>query len=420
MVKRTLPKIHTRVPGRKSRSIAKRLREVESPNITFISNDFPIFWNKAKNCLVEDVDGNFFLDLSASFGVVTLGHCNPHVVRTIKKQSQQLIHGMGDVHPSEIKVHAEREIARRVPIDNAQVILGLNGADAVEAALKTSAIYTKKPRIIYFEGAYHGLSYGTLPINCREDFRTPFTEQLGHFTAHAPFPRSEEQIEASLNEVERLLHEGNVGAVIFEPIQGRAGIYVAPHEWMKALRDLCHRYGALLIADEIFCGWGRAGSWTVCQFADIYCLGKSLAGGLPLSACVASKGVMAAWGESTGEAIHTSTFIGHPLACAVALTVINELERLHLLKRAEEVGAFFKTELQALPAIREVRGQGLMLAIQLDTKERASLLVISALQHGLILLPAGDGSTIEFTPPLTIKTEQIEYAIKVLGDCLKT
>ena len=299
------------------------------------------------------------------------------MVAAVHAQADKLLHGMGDVHPSEVKVRLCERIAELVPLPHAQVILGLNGGDAVEAALKTAMLATQRPGILAFEGGYHGLTYGALDVTARADFRTPFRPQMGGFTQHLPYGCSLEQIHTHLKAFVP-------GAVLAEPIQGRGGIIVPPPGWLRGLRELCTETNTLLILDEIFTGWGRTGKWFACQFEstvpDILCVGKAMGGGLPLSACVASRELMAVWGESTGEALHTSTFLGNPLACAGALAALGVLEDEDLPAQAVAKGRLFHEGLCALQAdfpeqIVQVRGRGLMLGLEFDTPGRALALV---------------------------------------------
>ncbi|MGI4790846.1 MAG: aspartate aminotransferase family protein [Janthinobacterium lividum] len=410
------PSIVTEIPGPRSRALAKDLRRVESPNITYIAPDFPIFWEEARGCLVTDVDGNRFLDVTSAFGVASIGHSHPRVVAAIKAQAEKLIHGMGDVHPSEVKVRLCERIASLVPLSHAQVILGQNGGDAVEAALKTTLLATGRPGVLAFENGYHGLTYGALDVTARPDFRAPFQSQLGGFTRHLPYGSPLEQIEAHLK-------KHRPGAVLAEPIQGRGGIVVPPPGWLSGLRQLCTDTDTLLILDEIFTGWGRTGDWLACQheavIPDILCVGKAMGGGLPLSACVASSELMSVWGESTGEALHTSTFLGNPLACAAGLAALSVLEEDNLPKRAADIGAVFAQGLRQLQAqfpekIAEVRGRGLMLGIEMASPNIALSLVPAALRQGLILLPAGDGRVLEFVPPLVITEAQINWCLETM------
>ena len=329
------PRLVTPVPGPRSRELARCLRRVESPNVTYLAPDFPVFWEEAKGCLVTDVDGNRFLDVTAAFGVASVGHSHPRVVAAVRAQAEKLLHGMGDVHPSEVKVRLCERVAELVPLPHPQVILGQNGGDAVEAALKTAMLATGRPGVLAFEGGYHGLTYGALDVTARADFRTPFQPQLGRFTRHLPYGCPLEHVRAHLT-------DHTPGAILAEPIQGRGGIVVPPPGWLRGLREVCSETNTLLILDEIFTGWGRTGDWFACDhekvIPDILCVGKAMGGGLPISACVASTDLMASWGESTGEALHTSTFLGNPVACAAALAALDVLEEEDLPGRALQGG----------------------------------------------------------------------------------
>jgi 4-aminobutyrate aminotransferase-like enzyme len=432
-----LPTLRTPIPGPKSQALATELRQWESPNITYIDPEgrFPIFWDSATGCLVTDVDGNIFLDLTAAFGVAAVGHTNPRVAAAIAAQSSRLIHGMGDVHPSAVKVELARKIAEHTPGDLGGCIFGANGGDAVEAALKTARLYTGKSGVVAFRTGYHGLTYGALAVTGREDFREPFAGQVPAFARHVPYaeprtcplPCGDRCTAACLGLVEAALRDGDVGAILVEPIQGRGGIIEPAPGWLPRLRNLCDRFGVLLVADEIFTGWCRTGDWFACDHEgvvpDIMCVGKAMGGGFPISACVARPHVMAAWGESRGEALHTSTFLGSPLGCAAALAAIAEMEERALAERARTVGAYFKERLQELASrhahsIAEVRGRGMMLGIRLASRDIALQLVYDLLSRGIIVLPAGPGDILEFVPPLTIETTQIDWAVAQIGATL--
>jgi 4-aminobutyrate aminotransferase-like enzyme len=428
-----LPVLRTPVPGPGSRALAAELRRWENHNITFVDSEgrFPVFWESASDCVVTDVDGNTFLDLTAAFGVAAVGHTNPRVAAAIATQAARLIHGMGDVHPTAVKVQLARKIAEHTPGDLGGCIFGANGGDAVEAALKTARLYTGKSGVIAFRAGYHGLTYGALAVNGRDDFREPFAGQVPAFARHVPYPEpracpvpcGDPCTTACLGFVEAAVRDGEVGAIIVEPIQGRGGIVEPPPGWLPSLRDLCDRHGVLLIADEIFTGWCRTGDWFACDHEgvvpDILCVGKAMGGGFPISACVARPGVAAAWGESRGEALHTSTFLGSPLGCAAALAAIAEMEEKRLAERARNVGAYFKERLRELAsrhpdAVMEVRGRGMMLGIRLTSPDLALRLVYDLLAKGIIVLPAGPGDILEFVPPLTIETLQIDWAVAQL------
>jgi 4-aminobutyrate aminotransferase and related aminotransferases len=419
-----LPELKTEIPGPRSLALAAELRQWENPNITYVDPEgrFPVFWESARGCLVTDVDGNTFLDLTAAFGVAAVGHTHPRVAAALAEQSQKLIHGMGDVHPSAVKVALARKIAERTPGDLGHVLLGANGGDAVEAAVKSARLATGKPGVLAFTGGYHGLTFGALAVTARDDFRAPFSGQVPPFARHVPYPDPGttdpgpclEAVEAALRA------EPQIGAVIAEPIQGRGGIVVPPPGWLAGLREVCDRNHVLLILDEIFTGWGRTGHWFVCGaegvVPDILCIGKAMGGGFPISACAVRPHVAAAWGPSQGEALHTSTFLGSPLGCAAALAAISVLEEQNLPERAREVGTYFLERLGGLAArhpetVAGVRGRGLMLGLVCHRKETALALVYELLRRGLIVLPAGPGDVLEFVPPLVIETAQIDYAI---------
>lgn len=427
------PRIATDIPGPRSRALAAELRRWESPNVTYVSPEFPVFWESASDCLVTDVDGNVFLDLSAGFGAAAVGHGNPRVVAAIREQAGRLVHGMGDVHPPAIKVDLLRALARVCPDGLSQAILAGSGSESVEAALKTAVMATGRAGVIAFEGAYHGLTYGALAAAGRDDFREPFREQLGRFVSRAPYPETPEEAARVLDQVEAWLRcpppgHPPVGAVIVEPIQGRGGIRVPPEGWLASLQTLCRQHGALLIADEIFTGFGRTGRWFASEVTpDVLCVGKAMGGGFPIAACVSTAEIMAQWGESTGEALHTSTFLGHPLGCAAALAAIAEIEERRLVERAAALGEWLRPRLESLrerhASVWAVRGRGLMWGIDLRDASgspdgrRAARAVVEALRRGVILLPAGaHGNVLELVPPYTITEAQLDYALAVLDE----
>lgn len=407
-MKDLLPLLKTRIPGPKSRALARQLRHYESRNVTYVSDHWPIFWQRAAGANVWDVDGNRYVDLTAAFGVANVGHSNPRVVAAIQAQAGKLLHAMGDVHPNELKLKLARELAAltfgRWNKSEARVVFANSGAEAVEVALKTAAIHTERPGVIAFEGAYHGLTYGALDTTWRADFRSPFSKQLGHFTAHVPFGR--------LPEVANIR---DFGAVIVEPIQGRGGIVVPPDGFLPKLRRFCDDHGLLLILDEIYTGFCRTGRWFACEHSgvvpDLVCVGKAMADGFPISACIGRAKVMDSWPESQGEAIHTSTFMGNPLGCAAALASIAEMKRLKLDARSRELGEWLAAR---LARIGKVRGRGLMLGLEVGN---AVPIVEKLLQRGILALPEGSrGEVLGLTPPLVITKRQLDHCLVALGD----
>lgn len=429
-----LPQIVSAIPGPKSVALAETLSEVECPALTVrrarrreqsgASHD-PISWHAALYANVRDVDGNVFVDLTAGFGAALLGHSHPAVVSALAEQQTRLLHALGDVHPSDTKVQLLKRLAALAPFPNARVIMGLSGADAVEAALKSAVLFTKRPGIVAFEGGYHGLSHGPLAAcGYSEGFRAPFRAQLNAHVAFARFPTQAGDVEAALASVEAAAAslEGQAGALLLEPIQGRGGVHVPPPGFLKALSQRARALGLLVIVDEIYTGLGRAGSMLYHQAegaeADLICLGKALGGGVPISACLGREEVMAAWGDPGGEAIHTSTFLGNPLASAAALAMLEQLTQTDVGARASERGAKLMQALSEIPDVR-VRGRGLLVGVEVGPPSRVLWLTRALLERGYITSPGGSPpSVLCLTPPLCLTDAIIADFAKALRDAL--
>lgn len=421
-----LPELQTAVPGPISRSLAARLAEVESRNVTCLTPRPPIFWARASGAHVWDVDGNRFIDLTGAFGVASTGHSHPEVVDAIARQAHTLLHGMGDVHPAEVKVELLEALVARFPGGGAaRAVLGSSGADAVESALKTAMLATGRAGVIAFEGAYHGLSFGALDATFRSDFREPFAARLAGATGFARYGDPDDVATTA----RRMQAAGQaIGAVLVEPIQGRGGEVVPPEGFLAALRELCTAEGWLLIVDEIYTGCGRTGRFFACEHEDVIpdliCVGKGLAAGMPLSACLGRAEVMEAWPTSHGEALHTQTFLGHPASCAAGLAALRVIERDGLVERAARVGggaiARLRADLAEHSDLLEVRGMGLMLGVACKRPEIAHRAVDAALDRGVIALPSGaGGSVVSITPPLSIAEELLDHGLSVLVDELR-
>ncbi|MCU0786607.1 MAG: aspartate aminotransferase family protein [Verrucomicrobia bacterium] len=425
----------------------------ESRNITFVDPDgmWPIVWRRARGVHVWDAEGRKYLDLTAAFGVAAAGHANPRVVRAAQRQMETLLHAMGDVHPHALKARLARELSRltferwggRRP-KAGKTIFCNSGFEAVEAALKTARLLTGRPGIMAFEGGYHGLGYGTLNVTHRDHFRGPFQNQLKAFGHFLPYPagpgilgrnpgRALERrgMAGLMAAAETLFRRHKIGAILVEPVQARGGIRVPPPQFLPALRRLCDQHGAVLIVDEIYTGFGRTGRWFACEHSrtvpDLICLGKALTGGFPLSACAGRADLMdAAWPASTGEAIHTSTFLGHPVGCAMALAQIVEIRSRRLVSRSARLGRWLLRELNsacAVPYTRHIRGLGLMAGIELRRPDgspatQETLDIIKRMLHrGFILLPEGENANvISFTPPLTVTEAQLKRTARVLRE----
>ena len=417
------PELLTAVPGPRSRELAQRLAKVESRNVTCLAPTAPIFWARAAGANVWDIDGNRFVDLGGGFGVANVGHGHPRVIEALSRQSDRLLHAMGDVQPPSVKVALLETLVARFPGgEPARAVLGSSGADAVETALKTAMICTGRSGVVAFEGAYHGLGLGALDATWRPFFREPFDERLPGRTVFARFGDADDVVRAAAELGEP------VGAVLVEPIQGRGGERIPPRGFLRSLRRRCDAEGWLLIADEVYTGFGRTGRWFACDHEevvpDLLCVAKGLASGMPISACLGRAAVMDAWPASEGEAIHTQTFLGHPPGCAAALASLAVLEEEKLVESAAESGSaalrFLRDALCDEARVVDVRGLGLMIGIECDRPETAAHACSAALSRGIILLPSGDDARVlSITPPLCIESDALLAALATLVECIR-
>jgi 4-aminobutyrate aminotransferase-like enzyme len=434
-------------PDESTARVLQDLRDYESPNVTYQAADgsWPIVWASAQGMQVTDLAGREYLDLTAAFGVAAAGHANRRVVQAATRQMRRLLHAMGDVHPHPLKAELARVLSRitferwtahsATGMVRGRTVFGNSGFEAVEAALKTAMLATGRRGVMAFERGYHGLGYGALELAGRDLFRLPFLPQLGGFAAFVPYPDSPALRDRVLEQVNERLGRGDVGAVVVEPIQGRGGIRVPAPGFLRGLRSVCDAQGGLLIADEIYTGFGRTGHWFGCEdeavVPDLVCLGKALTGGFPLSACVGRAELMErAWPASTGEALHTSTFLGHPVGCAMALAQIAEIDRLELVRQSAVRGRELRDLLDALGSANSrlrlaVRGRGLMVGIEMSTLDGRPAtrevweLVRGMLQRGFLVLPEGEqGEVLALTPPLIVRRSQLSAAVEALGKVL--
>jgi len=463
-----LPQIFTNVPGEKSLDWGLRLGEVECRNTTFLGDDWPIFWERAEGVNVWDVDGNRFLDMTSGFGVAGLGY--GLTAEALRRQSDVLLHAMGDVHPARVKVElceALSEITyEKWEGKKGKCLFGNSGFEAVEAALKTAVLATGRTGILSFEGGYHGLGYGALLGQGIGWFREPFEGQIAKVTQRLKFPRDSAGLEIFREELGRV-DGSKIGAVLVEPIQGRGGIVVPPEGFLVQLRAWCDAVGAVLIFDEIYTGFWRTGRMFACEgggrqndedarlellgpgddedarlesrgpsgenqarvdsrgpvvVPDLICLGKALSGGFPISVCVGRAEVMDAWPESGGEALHTSTFLGNPMGCAMSLEAIRRYRAPEMEGLVRKVSDHLETrlrKLESLDCVREVRGKGLMMGVQFDSGERVLELVKAMLRAGAIALPDGpEGDVLALTPALGISGEEIDFSIDLIHSLL--
>jgi 4-aminobutyrate aminotransferase-like enzyme len=449
-----LPRMVVPPPGPRSQAAGKRLRRSEGAAI-WGAEASPVFWSRGRGALVLDLDGNRYLDLTAGFGVLSLGHAAPEVARAVSAQSRKLTQGLGDLMPHEGREKLVRRLASLGGVLD-RVLLASTGAEAVELAIKTAHLATGRRRVVAFTGAYHGQSYGALAVTDYPGLGKPFAAQIQDLAVRVPYPyayrcplaRSCEGrcdlrcLDAAIEIVDLELRGPDPpGAVLVEPIQGRSGCVIPPPEYLPRLRALTRERGLLLILDEVMTGGGRTGPfWAWERYGesaapDLLVAGKGIGGGVAIAALLGRKKVMESWRAHvlpSGEAPHASTFYAHPLACAGALAALKRLAAPETRAHVERVGALFADGLQSVaakcPAIGEVRAEGLMAAIELvrsrESREPAPELtgktVAALLREGVLSYPGGaHDNVICFTPPLTITEEQVRFAVDAVGRSLQ-
>ena len=423
-----LPEILTNVPGEKSLELGRRLGEVECQNTTYLGDDWPVFWEKAEGVNVWDVDGNRYLDMTSGFGVAGQGY--GFTGDALREQSASLMHAMGDVHPARVKVELCEALSEMTfekwEGKKGKCLFGNSGFEAVEAALKTAVIATGRSGILSFEGGYHGLGYGALLGQGIAWFREPFEGQMAKVTQRLDFPRTLADLVVFRDKLWKIDGSG-IGAVLVEPIQGRGGIVVPPEGFLDELRKWCDSVGALLVFDEIYTGFWRTGKMFGCEWEgvvpDLICLGKALSGGFPISVCVGRAEVMDRWPASGGEALHTSTFLGNPMGCAMALEAIRRYREPGteaMVVAASECLGEALSALADLGCVRGIRGRGLMLGVETDSGDRALDAVKGLLRAGIIALPDGPaGDVVALTPPYSVSAGEIAFAVNHLSERLK-
>jgi len=422
------PLVKVPPPGPTSRTWLIRHAHVAAPMGPILPAGPPsgIVYATGRGSNVTDVDGNRYVDLAGGFGALLLGHRPPAVQRVIALQSERLLQALGDLYPADAKIALLERLTKLYPAANAKGIVAQSGSDAVSAALKTAKLATGKPGVLAFTAAYHGLGYGPLAAcGLRESYRAPFAAELSPHVSFAPYPTSSDGAAQSLEACRVRLLQGDVGAVLIEPVLGRGGVVAPPAGFLAALSDLTREQGALFIADEIWTGLGRAGSWLSAAAegvtADLVCLGKGLGGGLPISAVIGSHEVMQSW-RREAEVVHTATFAGAPLAASAAIATLDVLSREDLPHRAAMLGARFLAELRAALAgsadVRDVRGRGFMLGVDLGERPgAASQLMRRLLQAGYITSTGGgQREVLVLTPALNIDERQLFASIPVIAE----
>lgn len=433
------PRIVTPLPGPQAAAWVARDTACVSPSYT---RDYPLVAARGDGCWIDDVDGNRFLDCTAGIAVTATGHCHPRVVAAIRDQAERLIHMSGTDFYYAPQIELAERLAQCAPGPAPKKVFFCNsGTEAVEGAIKLARYATRREKIIAFFGAFHGRSLGALSATAskaiqREGF-SPLLPGVVHTpypdTYRAPFGASAEAYAAWCVEWIRdrlfttIASPKEVAAILVEPVQGEGGYIVPPPKFLPALRALCDQHGILLIADEIQCGMGRTGKLWACEHdglvPDILLTAKGIASGLPLGAIISRSDVMQ-WPPGA----HASTFGGNPIACAAALATLDLLQD-SLIANAAAQGEYLLAQLRALqakaPLIGDVRGRGLMVAVELvrdrTTKERATTernaVIQRAFQKGLLLLGCG-ASGIRFCPALSITRAELEVALQIFAECL--
>jgi 4-aminobutyrate aminotransferase len=431
------PDIKTPLPGPKAKAIIDRDRQFVSPSYT---RDYPFVIARGEGAVVEDVDGNRFLDCAAGIAVNSTGVSHPEVVQAITDQAQKFIHMSGTDFYYEPQVRLAETLAGIVPIDGpVRSFFGNSGTEATEAAIKLARYYTKRQNVIAFFGAFHGRSLGSLSLTASKSVQRRGFGPLMPGVYHAPFPNpyrfdgSADQCAAESLAFIRdqlfvhLCAPDVVAAIVVEPIQGEGGYVVPPAAFLQGLRALATEHGIVLVADEVQSGMGRTGRMFASEHfglkADVVNIAKGIASGLPLGVTCARAEVM-----SWPPGAHASTFGGNPVSCAAANATIRLLED-SLVANAAAVGAHFFDGLRELqkkhPLVGDVRGRGLMIGIELvrdrQTKERAveerNALVQAMFRRGVLVLGAGKNA-IRLAPPLVLTTSQADSVLRVMDEAL--
>ena len=406
------PNLLTEVPGPEARARIERDHKVTSPSLP---RAYPLVPARGAGSVIEDVDGNVFLDLNAGIAVTSTGHAHPAVVEAIQRQAEQLLHYSASDFYLPIYSDVCEELDRIAPFkEDAKCFLTNSGTEAVEGAIKLARYATGRQYVIAMLDSFHGRSYGSVSLTAsKAKYRTGFGPLLpGVFhTVFGDFEHMEQVL------FKRLVSPSEVAAIVVEPILGEGGYVLPPEGWFAYLRELCDRHGILLVADEVQSGMGRTGKmWAIQHFGvepDIVLAGKGIASGMPLGALIARESLMT-WEVGA----HGSTYGGNPLSCAAALATLDLIED-GLMDNAREVGGLLLGGLRDIqmrqPAIREVRGLGMMIGIEFVDHDTMEAVEHVAFRRGLLVLGCGD-SVIRMSPPLLLRRDQAETALQIFEE----
>ena len=411
VINEKLPRLVTELPGPKAREVIESDRRYISPSYT---RPYPLVAKSASGAIVEDVDGNRFLDFNAGIAVCSTGHCHPDVVRAIQKQAGQLIHMSGTDFYYEQMPQLARKLESLIPGGKSwRCFFGNSGTEAIEAAMKLARYATGRWQFIAFHSAFHGRTMGALSLTSSKPVQRKGFGPLIPGVTHVPFGNA-----AYIEDVvfKTTVHPNEVAAIVVEPIQGEGGYVIPPPDFLPRLEKIARKYGILLVADEVQSGMGRSGKMFAFEHfdfhPDIVAIAKGIASGMPLGVTMARSEVMA-WEPGA----HASTFGGNPVCLAAALETVRLLQEKYVANSAK-VGEFLRAKLERLkdrhPAIVDVRGRGLMIGVQLTLSEVRDAVINECFSRGLLILGAGP-TTIRLSPPLIIDEEQAEFAVDTIS-----
>lgn len=438
-VETKLPRLVTALPGPNAKRIVENDAKFMSPSYT---RDYPLVAKRGHGAIVEDVDGNSFLDFAAGIAVCSTGHCHPKVVAAIQQQAAELIHMSGtDFYYESMPLLAERLTGTLSGAEPKKVFFTNSGTEAIEGAIKLARYATKRSKFIAFYGCFHGRTIGALSLTASKSTQRKGFGDLLSGIEHIPYPyayrcalgHTAETCGAEILELleqqlfKRMFDPEEVAGIIIEPIQGEGGYVVAPSFFLQELQRICRKHGILLIADEVQSGMGRTGRWWAHQYSgiepDIVCSAKGIASGMPLGAIIAPARVMN-WKPGS----HGTTFGGNPVCLAAALAT-HDIIQSEYLENASRMGEFLFARLanwtNKFKIVGDVRGRGLMIGVEIvrdrRTKEKAAdlrnAIVDLAFHKGLCILGAGE-NTLRLSPPLLIGEEQADFAVRTLEECI--
>lgn len=439
-IDRLTPQIKTELPGPKTRALLARDSQVISTSYT---RGYPFSMQRGQGSWVWDLDDNRFLDVTCGIGVTNLGHSHPRIGAAIKRQVDDFLHMAGTDFYYGLQVELAEALARITPGSSPKKVFFTNsGTESIEAALKLARKYTGRPKVISFIGAFHGRTYGAMSLSASKPIHKEGFSPLVEGVIHVPYgycyrcPINLTYPECEIDCIDwieryvfgKVAEPHEVAAIFVEPMQGEGGYILPPDGWHAKLRALCDRYGILLVADEVQSGMGRTGRFFALEHfgveADITCIAKGIANGLPLGAIVARAEVMN-WTPGS----HANTFGGNPVACAAAIETIRVIEEEGLLDNAMAMGKRLVMGLAQLaeehPTIGDVRGLGLMVGAEMvdpetgaQAKALRDLVADKAYYRGALLLGAGP-ATMRFLPPLNVASGEVDQALDIFAAALQ-